>query len=155
MIKDIVLRDAIKQAEAAFRENNYLPIIEKGDSLSENSQPTVNAPTPNLNKTIPNTQKLKHFLFTDNTTLIQQIQNIYPDATNIIIINNDCRDGLGVPTMLTRQLQTRFANVSYSMGKRVLHSVGYNVLKVVICLVENNRVNAKAIINSELRELNY
>lgn len=94
------------------------------------------------------TQKLKRFQYTDNDRLTVQIFQIYPESTHLTIINNDKRDGLGVPTITTRALRERFTNVSWSQGKRVLHSVNYNIFQICLCIVENGFVNVK-IINSE------
>jgi hypothetical protein len=119
-IQDKEIREAAKQAEEAFRANNGLPILDKA-GIGEQSEKIQEFKS--LQKSVPTGQKLKHFTFTDNVTLTQQILNIYPDATNILIINNDKRDALGVPTLTTRQLRDRFQDVIYSQGKRVLRSV--------------------------------
>lgn len=155
-IKDKELREAAKEAEAAFRENNSLPIINQTgqDETIDQTLNRVNA-LRNLQKTVSNSQKLKHFAYKDNDTLIQQIQNLYPDSTNILIINNDRRDGLGVPTFTTRQLRQRFSNVTWSYGKRVVNSLEYNAYQIVVCLVENGLVHCKIMVNSELRNLEY
>jgi hypothetical protein len=157
-IHDRELREAAKQAEEAFRENNGLPILEKNPAVTDQqvidkakiiiSEKIGLAPTNEnivaiaekiiTEKALKDSaQNLKRFQYFDNNRLTAQIQQIYPESTHLTIINNDKRDGLGVPTITTRTLRNRFTNISWSQGKRVLHSVNYAVFQICICIIEN------------------
>jgi HPt (histidine-containing phosphotransfer) domain-containing protein len=171
-IQDRELREAAKQAETAFRENNCLPSIDKFPSIAtartEEDQAVIDKakavlvkhgiePTEQnivsvaekikTDKTASNVQKLKQFQYQTDKILVNQIFMLYPESTHLTIINNDRRDGENVPTITTHALRARFTDVTYSQGKRVLNRVNWEIFQNVICVVDNGIVNIK-IINS-------
>jgi hypothetical protein len=98
-----------------------------------------------LKKAVPNAQKLKQFAFSDNENLIRQIMMIYPEATNIVMVNLDKRDGLGIPTISTKQIRAMYVcQTSYS-GKRTISSQNFDSYQIMLCLIENNIVSVKVI----------
>jgi hypothetical protein len=96
------------------------------------------------------TQNLKRFQYTTDKNLATQIEAIYPEATNIIIVNNDTRDGLGIPKITTWQLRSRVGRVTWSQGSRVIHNLNYDAYKILLCLVENGVVNVKVVTKGEI-----
>jgi hypothetical protein len=98
-----------------------------------------------LKKAVPNAQKLKTFLFTDDVNLRQQILALYPEATNIITVNLDKRDALGIPTVSTRQIRAMFVTQTSYSGKRTISSQNYDAFKIILCLIENGVVSVKVV----------
>jgi hypothetical protein len=98
-----------------------------------------------LKKAIPNAQKLKQFAYTDNENLTRQIMMIYPECTHVVIVNNDKRDGLGIPTINTKQLRAMYVTQTTSNYRRVISSQNYTTCQVMLCLIENNIVSVKVI----------
>lgn len=98
-----------------------------------------------LKKAVRNKQNLKRFIYTSDDTLRQQILTIYPEATNIVVVNNDKRDALGTPTIISRTVRSQFIMQTTSIGKRVIRSRNFESFKIILCLVENGFVNVKVV----------
>lgn len=48
---------------------------------------------------------VKLLAYTTETELIADVKQLYPTATNLTILNADCRDAAGVPLFHTRELR--------------------------------------------------
>lgn len=91
------------------------------------------------------TQKLKSFMYQGTDELTRQILLVYPEATHLTVVNNDTRDGAGVPTLTTKQLRQRFSDITYSQGKRILNSVKWEIFLNVVCIVDGGLVYVKLV----------
>lgn len=95
-------------------------------------------------------QNLKQFLFKDTETLISDIQQIYPAASVIIIVNNDERDSANVPRItfktLSKMTLTYHKTQSYTNRGRMYSEIVRDAsgqFDHVLCVVENGFVTVK------------
>jgi hypothetical protein len=119
-------KDHVKEHEATEAERNLVK----------------NALGENLGKT----QKLKKFGFLNDEKLTFQIFQLYPEATQLVIVNNDIRDGEGIPTIRTRQLREITKTYTTSRGQKVLSRVDVPSDFIILCLIEYGQVNVKIIV---------
>jgi len=93
-------------------------------------------------------QNLKHFLFTDTETLIDDITQIYPTIAFVTIVNNDERDAKNTPRITFRTLNRLHITVHKvrSHNGRLFSESLTSVtgsFKTVLCVVENGFVTVK------------
>jgi hypothetical protein len=94
-------------------------------------------------------QNLKHFKYVDKDKLVDDVKMLYPSTSVIVIVDNDKRDGAGIPTVtfktLGKMTLTVLKTQSYSGGRMYKDVVNCVTGKFdhVLCVIQDGYVTVK------------
>jgi len=95
-------------------------------------------------------QNLKHFIYIDMDTLIENIQQLFPTVAVLVVVNNDDRDGNNIPRVTYKTVNKMSVTIhktrSYAGRGRLLQEIvtGFSGLwDHVLCVVQDGCVTVK------------